>query len=96
MKAENFLLDVVCKLEARYECIACAYKEFRVDGTLAWWYVSIDNYEAYFKDSKFRVLAAAWRKIAEKNGFKIVFCYSAVSEKKLTELLENNDLIMNV
>jgi hypothetical protein len=82
------ILAVLQALEKIYKgIITFSYKEGEC------WFIAIDDYDIYFSE-KFKTLCANWRKVF--NGKKIIFCYLKPSEKKLVELSEQGNLIMNV
>lgn len=95
MTKEDFILDILRKLENNFGCMSFSYKHF-VDNKVAWYWIAIDDYGVYAKDRKFSVLTNAWHKISKQKNVKLVFCYQSVQDKFIEELYNNNNLIMNV
>lgn len=98
MKKEIFLLSVVKKIESLKEGVICyAYKTGNESMNNAWWEVSISDFDLYQKDSRLKALSNAWRKAANSQGFKIVFvCGWSPTEKRLVDLAEKDNLILNI
>jgi len=96
MNERGFVYKVVKNIESKFSgVISYAYLDFNINKTYRWWCVCIDNYELY-TSAEFRNFANNWQKLSKKINAKIVFVYCIPKEKKLIELSENNNLIMNV
>ncbi len=95
MTKEDFILDILQKLENNFGCISFSYKHF-VDNKVAWYWIAIDDYEVYKTNRNFSVLTNAWHKISKQRDMKLVFCCQSVQDKFIEELYNNNNLIMNV
>lgn len=93
----RFIRGILAKCESlRDGVIAYAYHESNSIGTHVWTTVCVSDLDMYFNDQRFKSLTRVWRKAAEKQGFKLVFCYCNPKEKKLAELAERDNLVMNV
>ena len=93
----RFIRSILAKCESlRDGVIAYAYQDGNSIGTHVWTTVCVSDLDMYFRDHRFKSLTRAWRKAAEKQGFKLVFCYCNPKEKKLAELAERDNLVMNV
>lgn len=97
MKGWNFISEIVKKIETLGDgLIAYAYVDGNATGTCKWWTVCINDFEMYFHDKRFKALSNAWHKAAIARGFKVTFAYCQPKEKKLIQLAEEDNLIMNV
>jgi len=98
MKIEKFILNVIKKIESLKEGIVVySYKTGNTPMTYIWWEVSISDFDLYMNSKRFKTLSNAWYKAAKAQGFKLIFvCGWIPSEKKLIDLAENNNLILNV
>lgn len=93
----KFIQFVLAKCESlRPGVIAYAYQNANSTGTYRWMEVCVSDLDMYFNDVRFRALRRAWSKIAEKQRFKLVFCYCNPKEKRLAELAQSGNLLMNV
>lgn len=97
MSAENFIFAIVRKLENIYPgTIAFAYRDWNGPRTHGWWCICISDLDVYMNDKRFKVLCAAWRKAGRARGNNVVFCACTPHEKKLNQLAQAGNLIMNV
>ncbi len=64
-------------------------------GTQTFWNVSCSDYKFYLEDERFDKLRKVWREAGKKRGMKIVFSACAPNEKKLFELSEKDNLLIN-
>lgn len=104
---EEFVLSIIKKLESIKEGLVCfSYVcKYDPDGReiknpdAIFRFIAMDNYEfyktLYFEKRTFNLIKV-WRKISDKMGLKIVFCYRNPIESQLVELLKDDNLIMNV
>lgn len=93
----KFIKSVLAKCESLREgVIAYAYQQGNISGTHRWIEVCVSDLDMYFNDQRFKTLTRAWHMVAEKQGFKLIFCYCNPQEKKLVELAEKGNLIMNI
>lgn len=93
----KFIQGILAKCESlRDGVIAYAHQDGNATGTHVWTTVCVSDLDMYFHDQRFKTLTRAWHKVAEKQGFKLVFCYCNPKEKKLAELAAKDNLIMNV
>ena len=93
----KFIQAVLAKCESlRPGVIAYAYQNANVGGTYSWMEICVSDLDMYFNDARFRALRRAWVKVAEKQRFKLVFCCCSPKEKRLAELAQNGNLIMNI
>lgn len=84
------ILTIIQAIEKIYKgIIAFGYKEG--ENT---WFIAVNDYDVYMSD-KFKTLCKNWRKNQGGSG-KIIFCYLVPTEKRLMELAEGENLILNV
>lgn len=93
----NFLKAVLRKIEEMKDgVVAWAYFTGNVPMTNTWWEVAVSDYDLY-QDRRLKSYMNAWHKIGRKRGIKIVFvCGWMPKEKKLAELAQADNLIMNI
>ena len=97
MRIENFILSIVKKLEDTYPgVIAWAHKDWNAPRTYEWWCICITDFEIYMHDKRFKTLTRAWHAAGKARKINVVFCCCSAKEKKLNELAEANNLIMNI
>ena len=97
MRIENFILSIVKKLEDTYPgVIAWAHKDWNAPRTYEWWCICITDFEIYMHDKRFKTLTHAWHAAGKARKINMVICYCSAKEKKLNELAEENNLIMNI
>ena len=93
----SFIRSVLAKcVSLRPDLIAWAHEDGNRTGTHKWTMVCVSDFDMYFHDQRFKALTRAWHTVAAKKGFKLVFCYCSPKEKKLAELAEQDNLIMNI
>ena len=91
-KYSGFVLKIVKQIEEKFGCIAYAY----VEENDKWWCICVNDYDLYMGDEDFKKLRKNWHIIAKKRKIGIVFCYCHPIESKLSQLANNNNLVMNV
>lgn len=92
---ESFVVKIISDIERLFSgVIAWGYKDTKTPSNV-FYMIAINNYDIYTKDSRFAKLRKAWHKAAESRGGKIVFCYLEPTEKKMLELAEKDNLLMN-
>ena len=97
MKIENFILSIIRKIEEiKPGIIAYAYKDGNETKTCVRWIVCVSDFDFYMNDSRFKTLSKAWHAAGKARKEKIIFCYCSPKEKKLAELAESDNLIMNI
>lgn len=93
----KFIKGILAKCESlRPDVIAYAHQDSNSVKTHFWTTVCVSDMDMYFNDNRFKALTRAWHKVAQKQGFKLIFCYCNPKEKKLAELAEQGNLILNV
>ena len=93
MNKDAFVLSILKKIESLKEGVI-SYSTFSKDG---YYEISVSDFDMYMKDKRFKILTTAWHKASLALGFKIVFvCGWIPTEKKLVELSEQNNLILNI
>lgn len=97
MGCVKFIQSVLAKCESlRDGVIAYAYQQSNMSGTHRWIEICVSDLDLYFNDQRFKALTRAWHTVALKKGFKLIFCYCCPKEKKIEELAEKGNLIMNI
>ena len=97
MKRLDFIRSILAKCESlRDGLIAYSYDESNPAKTYSWTVVCVSDWELYTKDDRFKALARAWRCVASKRGFRLVFCYCNPKEERLVALAEQGNLLLNV
>lgn len=95
MKIENFVLNIIKKIESLSDnVIAYGYNTGNDVNTYNWWEICISDFDLYTSE-RFRKLSNAWHTVVKKRGEKIVFVCKKAEEKELVRLLEENNLILN-
>ena len=96
MSQRSAVYKVVKKIEETFDdVIAYAYFDVNVSKTYTWWNVCISNYELYYS-KEFKEFSKAMHNKYEPKGVKLLFCYCNPIEKKLFELAEQENLIINL
>lgn len=91
MKHLKFIKQILSKCESlRPGVIAFASQDRN------WIEINVSDSDLYFNDKRFQTLTKAWHKIAEHQGFKVIFFCCSPKEKMLAELAENDNLVMNI
>ena len=93
MDKYDFLNLVVRKVEEAFPDVIC-FATF--DSEIKVWEININDFEIYMRDEKFKKFTKPYYKMAQKFKIKIVFCYRLADERLLTELLQQENLIMNI
>lgn len=99
MKASEyeFLMSILTKIDTLREgMISYAYLSGNAPMTYTWWEIACSDINMYLNDSRFKALTKAWHKAGKARGMKIIFVACTPSEEKLSKLLENDNLLMNV
>ena len=97
VKNVAFIRGVLAKCESlRNGVVAYAHEEKNSTGTYRWTEVCVSDLDMYFNDQRFKALTRAWHTVALKKRFKLIFCYCNPKEKRLAELAEKDNLIMNI
>ena len=94
----NFLKNILRKIEQMKEgVVAWAYFTGNAPMTNTWWEVAVSDYDLYREDKQLKSYMDAWHKVGRKRGMKIIFvCGWMPKEKKLSELAEKDNLILNI
>lgn len=96
-KRYAFILRIIRILESLNKGVICfSHEDVYPDGSYRWDWICIDDYYIYTRDARYKELAKRFSAEAKKIGINIAFCYCSISEEKLLELAENDNLIMNV
>lgn len=94
MTKYDFILSIVKQIEDKFGIICYAHEE--PWGERIVWHICLSDYDIYMGNKTFKLLCNAWHKIAKNKGLKLLFCYANPIEKKLLELAEADNLIMNI
>lgn len=93
----KFIQSILAKCESmRPGVIAFAYQNGNATGTHKWIEVCVSDFDLYSQDQRFKTLRKAWYKVAEKQHIRLVFAFCSPKEKKLCELAESGNLLMNI
>lgn len=93
---ENLILKVVCAIESLKEGTICyAYYDKSYEH-YEFWAICVNDFQFYMSDKRFIALCGAWRKILRTKGCRVSFCYQNPTEKILSKLADEDNLIMNV
>lgn len=96
MSERSTVLKIVKAVESEFEdVIAYAHLDGNAPKTYTWWNVCISNYELYCSKG-FKEFSKAMHNKYEPKGVRLLFCYCNPIEKKLFELAEQENLIMNL
>ena len=97
MKPRKYILTIIKRIETLYPNVICyAYLDGNEPMTHRWWSLCISDYNVYMNDERFKKLSSAWHKGAIAQGIKLIFFYCNPQEKKLFELADKDNLIMNI
>ena len=92
-----FIFEIVRKTESlRDGLIAYAYAERAVPSAPEIWWICVSDYDFYREDQRFKVLCKAWHKAARARGINLSIVYCNPLEKKLNQLSNDDNLILNV
>ena len=92
-----FIFDIVRKTESlRDGIVAYAYAEQAVPSAPEIWWVCVSDYNFYLEDQRFRVLCNAWHKAAMARGINLSIAYCNPMEKRLNQLANADNLILNI
>ena len=96
MKERKAVYKVLQAIEDIFpDTIAYAYLDSNSTKTHVWWNVCIDNWDLYYSKD-FKEFTAEVHKRYKPHGIKLLFCYCYPLEKKLLELAEQDNLILNI
>ena len=97
MKGERtFILKILKVIEnLREGVVAYAYLDGNATMSFKWYTICVSDYDLY-RESKFMSLTRAWHKSSIAHGIRVCFAYCNPSEKRLAELLNADNLIMNI
>ena len=92
-----FIFDIVRKTESlRDGIVAYAYAEQSVPSAPEIWWVCVSDYNFYLEDQRFRALCNAWHKVAKARGINLSITYCNPMEKRLNQLANADNLILNI
>ena len=92
-----FIFDIVRKTESlRDGIVAYAYAEQAVPSAPEIWWVCVSDYDFYREDQRFKALCKAWHKAARALGINLSIAYCNPLEKKLNQLANADNLILNI
>lgn len=94
MSERSIVFKIVKIIESEFpNVIAYAYLDNNTSMTETWWSICIDNWELYHS-AEFKEFSSGCRKQLKKK-IKLLFCYCNPLEKKLLQLAEDNNLLIN-
>ena len=92
-----FIFEIVRKTESlRDRLIAYAYADRAVPSAPEIWWICVSDYDFYREDQRFKALCKAWHKAARARGINLSIVYCNPLEKKLNQLANDGNLILNV
>lgn len=96
MKNKHFILSILKKIETlQPSLIAYAYKDSNDLGN-KWWVIGVNDYLFYMKNERFNMLRKAWYKSGRARKITIIFAFCNLREKKMQELYNENNLLINI
>lgn len=97
MTEQAFILSILKAIEKLQDgVVAYAYKDGNSTGSIKWWTICVSDYDFYFGNDKFHALEKVWHEAAVRKGTIVSFAYCLPLEKRLIQLLNQNNLIMNI
>lgn len=98
MNARRLILTIIKQVERIDTTLfVYGYQIANEPRTRMWWEISVSSFEFYMHNETFRKIANQWCNIAKSKGIKVIFvCGWKPTEKRLVELMNENNLILNI